>query len=110
MRGMHLRTAPSRARETTIFRESILAKLTYAVGKDPAHAQLRDWYTATVYALRDRVIDRWMATTRRVYAERRKRVYFLSVEFLIGRLLYDALCNLEAVAAVREALTSLGVD
>ena len=110
MLGTDLRTAPARARETTVFRDSILAKLAYAVGKDRASAQLRDWYTATVYALRDRVIDQWMATTRRVYAERRKRVYFLSVEFLIGRLLYDTLCNLTVVAPVREALGELGID
>lgn len=99
-----------RARETAAFRDAILAKLTYALGKDRPSAQLRDWYTATVYALRDRIIDQWMATTRRVYAEKRKRVYFLSVEFLIGRLLYDALCNLSAVTATRDALAELGID
>src|SRR5215216_3547331 len=105
-----LRTAPPHARETTVFRDSILSKLTYAVGKDQSSAQLRDWFMATAYALRDRIIDQWMATTHRVYAERRKRVYFLSVEFLIGRLLYDTLCNLAVEAPVREALAELGVD
>ena len=99
-----------RAGETAAVREAILAKLTYALGKDRPSAQLRDWYTATVYALRDRVIDQWMATTRRVYAEKRKRVYFLSVEFLIGRLLYDTLCNLSAVTTTRDALAELGID
>src|SRR5215216_1291093 len=105
-----LRTAPPHAREMMVFRDSILAKLTYAVGKDQSSAQLRDWFMATAYALRDRIIDQWMATTHRVYAERRKRVYFLSVEFLIGRLLYDTLCNLTVEAPVREALAELGVD
>src|SRR5262249_20738925 len=99
-----------RARETAAFRDAILAKLTYGLGKDRPSAQLRDWYAATVYALRDRIIDQWMATTRRVYAEKRKRVYFLSVEFLIGRLLYDTLCNLSAVATTREALAELGIN
>src|SRR5262249_62423148 len=51
-----------------------------------------------------------MASTRRTYAERRKRVYFLSVEFLIGRLLLDTLYNLATVQPVREALAGLGVD
>ena len=99
-----------RGRETAAVRDAILAKLTYALGKDRPSAQLRDWYMATVFALRDRIIDQWMATTLRVDAEKRKQVYFLSVEFLIGRLLYDALCNLSAVAPVREALAELGID
>ena len=110
MLNTNLRTAPSRARETTAFRDQVLAKLTYAVGKDRSSAQLRDWFMATAFALRDHVIDQWMATTRRVYAERQKRVYLLSVEFLIGRLLFDTLCNLATAAPVREALADLGVD
>src|SRR5947208_14366539 len=103
MLNTNLRAAPSRARETTAFRDLVLAKLTYAVGKDRSSAQLRDWFMATAFALRDHIIDQWMATTRRVYAERAKRVYFLSVEFLIGRLLFDTLCNLAMAAPVREA-------
>src|ERR687888_160575 len=109
MLGSELRTVPPRARETTVFRDTILAKLTYVVGKDRSSAQPRDWFMATAYALRDHIIDQWMATTRRAYAEGRKRVYFLSVEFLIGRLLCDALCNLAVEAPVREALAELGV-
>src|SRR5262249_22961282 len=110
MLNTDLRTAPPRARETMAFRDLVLAKLTYAVGKDRASAQLRDWFMATAYALRDHMIDQWVATTKRVYAERTKRVYFLSVEFLIGRLLFDTMCNLTMVAPVREALADLGVD
>jgi starch phosphorylase len=110
MLNTDLITAPPRARETTAFRDLVLAKLTYAVGKDRSSAQLRDWFMATAYALRDHVIDQWMTTTRRAYAERTKRVYFLSVEFLIGRLLFDTMCNLAVVAPVREALADLGVD
>jgi starch phosphorylase len=110
MLNTDLRTVPPRARETTAFRDLVLAKLTYAVGKDRSSAQLRDWFMATAHALRDHIIDQWMATSRRVYAERAKRVYFLSVEFLIGRLLFDTLCNLAVAAPVREALADLGVD
>src|SRR5262249_59781578 len=65
---------------------------------------------ATVFTLRDRIIDQWMATALRVDAEKRKQVYFLSVEFLIGRLLYDALCNLSVVTPVRAALAEFGID
>ena len=46
-------------------------------------------------ALRDRIVDRWMATTRATYRMGGKRVYYLSLEFLIGRLLRDGLNNIE---------------
>jgi starch phosphorylase len=110
MRGSEVRAVSIRARETRIIKDLILAKLTYVVGKDPATARTRDWFVATAYAVRDHVVDRWMTATRRAYADNRKRVYYLSVEFLIGRLLFDTLSNLEVAADVRKALVELGVD
>ena len=65
----------------------IVAKLTYAVGKDPIVASDRDWFLATALAVRDRIVERWMPSTRAAYASGGKRVYYLSLEFLIGRLL-----------------------
>src|SRR5690606_4224746 len=91
-------------------RTAILNKLTYAVGKDPAHAHDHDWYIATALAVRDQAVDRWIATTRRIYATGQKRVYYLSLEFLIGRLLSEYLCNLQLTDACRAALADLGVD
>src|ERR671923_331741 len=89
---------------------AILDKLRYAVGKDIAHAHDHDWYVATALAVRDQAVDRWIATTRRIHATRQKRVYYLSVEFLIGRLLSEYLCNLQLIDTCREALSALGVD
>jgi starch phosphorylase len=91
-------------------RDAIVAKLKYAIGKDLLVAQDRDWFVATALAVRDRIIDRWMESTRRSYMEDKKRVYYFSVEFLIGRLLFDTLGNLGMIDEVREALTDLGVD
>jgi starch phosphorylase len=91
-------------------REAILAKLTYAVGKRPVVASRRDWFVATALAVRDRIVERWMASTRRTYDEGRKRVYYLSLEFLIGRLLADALMETGLTEPVREALAGLDVD
>jgi glycogen phosphorylase len=88
----------------------ILAKLTYAVGKDPAAAKRHDWLAATILALRDQIIDRWMESTRAAYEAKAKRVYYLSLEFLIGRLLRDALSNLELTSTYEKALASLDVD
>lgn len=91
-------------------REAILAKLVYELGKTRENAGDFDWYQATALAVRDRVVDAWMAS--RVDAERhkKKRVYYLSIEFLIGRLLFDTLTNLRLVEPARRALESLGVD
>ncbi len=88
----------------------ILAKLTYSIGKDPVVAKRHDWLAATILALRDHIIDRWMESTRAAYKAEAKRVYYLSLEFLIGRLLRDALSNLDLTASFEKALDSLGVD
>jgi glycogen phosphorylase len=96
--------------DAATFRAAILDKLAYGVGKDPRVARQRDWLVATILATRDVAIDAWMATTRESYRTGRKRVYYLSLEFLIGRLLGDALGNLGLTDAAREALADLGQD
>jgi glycogen phosphorylase len=92
------------------FKAIVLAKLTAAVGKDPPAATGRDWFFATALALRDRVIHRWLAAERESQSKGRKRVYYLSLEFLIGRLLNDIVGNLRLTEVVRRALGDLGVD
>ncbi|HEY7384967.1 MAG TPA: glycogen/starch/alpha-glucan phosphorylase [Beijerinckiaceae bacterium] len=96
--------------EIAVIREAILTKLTYAIGKDPHAARGHDWFAATALAVRDRIVDRWMDSTRATYQSGRKRVYYLSLEFLIGRLLLDCVSNLGLTPAVRAALAELGVD
>jgi starch phosphorylase len=91
-------------------KKAILAKLTYAIGKDPVVAKRHDWLQAAILALRDHIIDRWMESTRRAYKAGAKRVYYLSLEFLIGRLLRDALSNLELTSAFEGAFKDLNVD
>ena len=92
------------------FRAAVLAKLTYAVGKDPDHAFEHDWFEAIALAARDHMVEHWMDHTRQIYRKVQKRVYYLSLEFLIGRLLYDSLSNLGLLEIAREAMTELGVD
>ncbi len=91
-------------------RRAVLAQLTYAVGKDPVVATQRDWFVATALAVRECIVDRWIPSTRATYAGGSKRVYYLSLEFLIGRLLFDSLNNLGLTEAMRAALAELGVD
>ncbi|KJS14992.1 MAG: maltodextrin phosphorylase [Hoeflea sp. BRH_c9] len=88
----------------------IIERLTYSIGKNAKVAQPHDWMTATILVIRDRVIDRWMESTRQTYETGGKRVYYLSLEFLIGRLTRDAVSNLGMLDEIREALNSLGVD
>ena len=95
---------------TVALREAVLAKLVYSVGKNPAVASERDWFVATALAVRDKIVEGWMKSTHATRSSNRKRVYYLSLEFLIGRLLSDALMNLGLTETMREALAELGVD
>jgi starch phosphorylase len=91
-------------------KSAVLAKLALAVGKDVASATDHDWFVASAHAVRDRVVHRWLASERASNAKGSKRVYYLSFEFLIGRLLADVLCNLGLDEVFRAALGDLGVD
>ncbi len=92
------------------WRGRITAKLTYQVGKSPVTASERDWFVATALAVRDTMVDRWFESTGRTYDTGAKRVYYLSLEFLIGRLLFDCIGNLGLLDPVRAALAAEGVD
>src|SRR5215813_4176992 len=101
---------PATDEEIEQFKATVLAKLTAAIGKDPPAATGRDWFVATALALRDRIIHRWLAADRSSLAQGRKRIYYLSLEFLIGRLLDDVVGNLRLTDVVHRALGDLGVD
>ncbi|WP_062560415.1 glycogen/starch/alpha-glucan phosphorylase [Paracoccus aminovorans] len=95
---------------TTEFRDAILRHLTYTLGKDPEHAQVFDWRLALSHVVRDRIVDRWMDSTRRTYRADPKRVYYLSMEFLIGRLLEDNIANLQLADQARAAIEGFGLN
>ncbi|MCW2382330.1 starch phosphorylase [Sphingobium sp. B2D3B] len=88
----------------------IVDALVHRIGKDSQAALPHDWLAATIYTLRDEIIERWMESSKAAHAAGAKRVYYLSLEFLIGRLLRDALSNLGVVGEVRAALAEHGVD
>src|SRR6476646_11389716 len=101
---------PAEDEDVAALRRSVVVKLTYDVGRDPIVATDWDWFMATALAVRDHVLERWLASTRTNYVSGGKRVYYLSLEFLIGRLLHDSLNNLGLVDRMRAALAELGVD
>ncbi|BAE51866.1 glycogen/starch/alpha-glucan phosphorylase [Paramagnetospirillum magneticum] len=91
-------------------KEAIGSHLLYTVGKEPINATARDWFMAAAHTVRDRVTEHWMPTLNRYYREDSKRVYYLSMEFLIGRTLVNSLINLGLYDTVRQAITDLGQD
>ncbi|GJE39802.1 glycogen/starch/alpha-glucan phosphorylase [Methylobacterium persicinum] len=93
--------------EVVDLREAIRAKLGLVLGCTPESARPRDWFVATALALRDRIAEAGLPNAAQVPP---KRVYYLSLEFLIGRLMSDALNNLGLTETVREALAELGID
>ena len=93
-----------------ILKRSITDKLIYTVGKQPAAAQPKDWLRATALAVRDRLVDRALATEQAAQGEDVKHVYYLSIEFLIGRAYTNALLALDIHDDVAQALAELGVD
>ncbi len=99
-----------RSTEPTQLATELLERLKYRIGKDPKVAKPHDWLTAAILVARDRITDKWMDSTRRTYATGSKRVYYLSLEFLIGRMMRDAMTNIGLMDEMREALASLGVD
>jgi starch phosphorylase len=94
----------------TEIKGAVLAKLRLAIGKDAGMATRHDWYKAAALALRDRIVHHWLTAEKQSYDAGRKRVYYLSLEFLIGRLFTDALNNMGLLRVFEAALGDLGVD
>ncbi|MBL8442627.1 MAG: glycogen/starch/alpha-glucan family phosphorylase, partial [Zoogloeaceae bacterium] len=98
------------SRDVAALRRAISNKLMYQIGKNPESARPEDWLHAVSYAVRDHLVERWMKTIRNSYTQDVKRVYYLSMEFLIGRSFSNALLALELMPAIRQALEELDVD
>jgi starch phosphorylase len=99
-----------REMDVTAIKRALANILEYRIGKDIYTATRRDWFYVVAYLVRDRMIERWMQTMRAYYREDAKRVYYLSMEFLIGRTLVNSLLNIGMLEAVERALRELGLD
>ncbi|MEN8232992.1 MAG: glycogen/starch/alpha-glucan family phosphorylase, partial [Thermodesulfobacteriota bacterium] len=93
-----------------VLKKQIYYHLLIFQGRDPELVGNRDLYQALAYTLRDILIENWIKTQRTNYTKKKKRVYYLSLEFLIGRTLGNALINLGLYDEVDAALKSLGYD
>ncbi len=89
------------------FKEELLNHLKHTVGKNPVTTTHRDWYHIVAHAIRDRLVDSWLHTLDASYQEDAKRVYYLSLEFLIGRSLINNLMCTGLYDICRQALKEL---
>jgi glycogen phosphorylase len=89
-------------------KHDIVDHITYTLALDRGSASDRDYYMSTAWSIRDRLAERWAATQRRYREQDAKRVYYLSLEFLMGRTLGNALINLGLTSPTAEALDPLG--
>ena len=91
-------------------KEDFAWHLRYSLAKGDSRATERDEYTAFAMAVRDRLVERWISTQEEYARQNTKRVYYMSLEFLIGRLLGNNVINLKADQLCREALKEYGID
>ena len=100
---------PGRLDEAGIV-DAFAHRMMYSVAKDEHTASPIDVHQALAYAVRDRLMERWFKTQSDYYVHDAKRVYYLSLEFLLGRALVSNIINLGARDAYTDALRSLGYD
>ena len=118
VRGMNEKTTgvlrTGNGRRVTMTPESLRLDfehhLRYTLARDRYTATARDRYYALARAVRDRVIERWMATQQTHHKKNVKRVYYLSLEFLIGRLLGNNAINLQMEEMCQEAVALEGLS
>lgn len=91
-------------------KHSIAYKLMFTLGRDPAIANKHEWLNATLFAVRDRLVERWLRSNRAQLSQEVRQVYYLSMEFLIGRTLSNAMLSLGIYDDVKGALEGMGMD
>lgn len=91
-------------------KHSIAYKLMFIVGKDPTIATQHDWLNATLFAVRDRMVERWLRSNRAQLSQDVRQVYYLSMEFLLGRTLSNALLSMGIYEDIEQALDEMGLN
>ncbi len=92
------------------FKKEVINNVKTLFRKTIAEATPKQVFQAVAYAVKDDIIDRWIATQKEYEKQNVKTVYYLSMEFLMGRALGNNLINLTFYDQVKEALNELGFD
>jgi starch phosphorylase len=103
-------TASDLLMDRDAFQRTFASHVEYTLAKDEYSVTSRDHYHAIALSVRDRIADRWNKTQQTVFRRAERRVYYLSLEYLVGRLLGDAMLNVGVTSEVRAALSDLGID
>ena len=93
-----------------VFHESLLDHLVYSFAKDKFSATPRDKFNSVVMSVRENLVEQWMNTQQQYYYKDVKRVYYLSLEFLLGRLLRSYIINLDLPEDYSKAVDVLGLS
>lgn len=91
-------------------KHSIAYKLMFTIGKDPSIANKHEWLNATLLAVRDRMVERWLRSSRAQLSQDVRQVYYLSMEFLVGRTLSNALLAMGIYDDAQAALEEMGFN
>ena len=98
------------AADVDSLRRSFLDHLQFSQGKDEHSATALDRYFSLAYSVRDRMMKQWIQTQQAYYGSDAKRIYYLSLEFLMGKALENNLINLGLLDGVRDALHAIGIE
>ncbi|HIK36531.1 MAG TPA: glycogen phosphorylase, partial [Geminocystis sp. M7585_C2015_104] len=91
-------------------KKAIANNLFYALGKFPATATDNDYYMALAYTVRDRMLQRWLASANSYWENKNRMVCYLSAEYLLGPHLGNNLINLGIYEPVKQAVEELGLN
>ena len=101
---------PAVGSEVSAFRDAVLRHLKSTFARDRVTATRNDWWMATCMAARDQMLERYIDTQAQHASKNVRRVYYLSLEYLMGRVLTNNLVNLQLRDVATAALAELGQD
>ncbi len=105
-----IKNAPAKTFDTELFKRSVLYNVKTLYRKTLEEASDQQIFQAVSYAVKDAIVDQWLKSQKEFERQDPKMVYYLSMEFLMGRALGNNMINLQAYKAFEKALAELGID